>query len=73
MGVMFVLIYNKTNQLTCTTELPQSTARNGDAPFTAQHHMHGPPSPSHLEQILASPNAGDKERGTSYRNKAFLN
>ena len=36
----------------------------GDAPFTVQWHMHIPNCPSHLEQILASPDAWDKERGT---------
>ena len=36
-----------------------------NAPFTMKRHMHGPASPSHIEQILASPDAWDKERGTS--------
>ena len=52
------VIFNKQTKLLVVNGAQYTT-------FTVQHHMHGPASPSHLEQILASPDAWDKERGTS--------
>ena len=42
---------NYTNQLTCNTELPQSTDKIGNTPFTVQCHMQSLAYTSHLEQI----------------------